>query len=342
MLIINNINILPENIMKVGITFDLRDYYLKEGYSLEETAEFDRVGTIDAIEETLQSLGFETDRIGNDFELMKRLIKKEKWDIVFNICEGMNGYGRESIVPALLENYKIPHVFSDPLTLAISLNKGMAKRIFKSLNISTPDFYVVNNIEDADKIKIDYPLFAKPIGEGTGKGIGPDSKVNNLNELKKLCDKLLTTFKQAVLVEKYLPGREFTVGIVGTGNDACSIGVMEVINLQDKENIYSYDNKEFCEEKVEYKFIEGEVGDKCKKISIEAWNALECRDGGRVDVRMDDKGNVNVLEINPLAGLHPEHSDLPIISNFAGIPYKELIKRIMNSALKRYNLNGCK
>ncbi|MBN2547168.1 MAG: D-alanine--D-alanine ligase [Spirochaetes bacterium] len=325
--------------MKVGITYDLRDYYIKEGYSLEETAEFDRTSTIDAIAETLKGLGFEIDRIGNDFELMKRLVNRERWDMVFNICEGLNGYGRESIVPALLENYKIPHVFSDPLTLAISLNKGMAKRIFKSFNIRTPDFYVLNDIEDIENIKIDYPLFAKPIGEGTGKGIGPDSKINNFNELKMVCNKLLKKYNQAVLVEKYLSGREFTVGIIGTGRDACSIGVMEVINKLDKENIYSYDNKEYCEEKVVYKFIEGEIAEKCKKISIEAWNSIECKDAGRVDVRMDEKGNINVLEINPLAGLHPDHSDLPIISKLAGISYKELIGRIMNSALKRYKLN---
>lgn len=324
--------------MKVGLTFDLRDYYLKKGYSLEETAEFDRKETINAIEDALKSLGFEVEKIGNFEALVKFLLRGRKWDIVFNICEGLYGYGRESLVPAILDQYKIPYVFSDPLTLAISLKKDVAKKILKHYNIKTPDFAVIQNLDDIKSININYPLFAKPIAEGTGKGIDSKSKITNFNELKEVCSYLLKKYNQPVLVERYLSGREFTVGIIGCQSSSYAIGAIEVITKGEKDNIYSYENKEYCEEKVIYVDVKGELFEKCAKIALKAWQAIDGKDAGRVDLREDENGELNVLEINPLAGLHPEHSDLPIIAKFNNISYLDLIRQIMYSALKRYSL----
>ena len=160
--------------MIVGLTYDLRDDYLKEGYSEEETAEFDAEVTIDAIDSTLQSLGFQTQRIGNIKSLVKALHGDQKWDLVFNICEGMYGIGREAQVPAILDAYKIPYVFSDPLVLALTLHKGHTKRVVRDFGIPTADFEVVNTLSDVEKVNLPYPLFVKPVAEGTGKGI--DSK----------------------------------------------------------------------------------------------------------------------------------------------------------------------
>jgi len=162
--------------VKIGITYDLRDDYLAEGYSAEETLEFDRADTIDAIEQTLQYLGYPTVRIGNIKSLIKRLAAGDRWDMVFNIAEGLEGLGREAQVPALLDAYKIPYTFSDPLILSLTLHKGMTKHVIRDLRIPTPDFVVIEKKGDIDKIALPFPLFAKPVAEGTSKGITAASR----------------------------------------------------------------------------------------------------------------------------------------------------------------------
>ena len=191
--------------MKIGLTYDLRDDYLAEGYSEEETAEFDRSDTIEAIEDSLRISGYQTDRIGNIKTLVGRLASGERWDLVFNIAEGLWGFGREAVVPALLEAYGIPYTFSDPLTLSLALHKGMTKHILRDAGISTPDFAVIETEDDIAQVKIPFPLFAKPVAEGTGKGITSASKIASQNELKDMCLLLLAKFKQPVLIESFLP-----------------------------------------------------------------------------------------------------------------------------------------
>ena len=162
--------------MKVGLTYDLRDEYLAEGYGEEETAEFDRPETIHAIETALRRMGFETERIGHAKDLVARLANRERWDWVFNIAEGLHGIGREALIPALLEAYQIPCAFSDSMVLALTLHKGMTKRVIKNLGIPTPDFAVVEDERDIEDVNLPFPLFAKPVAEGTGKGITAASK----------------------------------------------------------------------------------------------------------------------------------------------------------------------
>jgi D-alanine-D-alanine ligase len=322
--------------MKVGITYDLRTEYLADGYTEEETAEFDRPDTIDAIENALRGLGYLTDRIGHIKNLVKRLSAGDRWDIVFNIAEGMRGYAREAQVPALLDAYGIPYTFSDGLVLSLTLHKGMTKRVIRDLGIPTPDFAIVEDVKGASKVKLPYPLFAKPIAEGTGKGVTASSKITDAVELASECKRLLERYSQPVIVETFLPGREFTIGIVGTGSDARAFTPMEVVLKGDAEKeVYSYQNKENCEELVLYKMVDDELSRKASEVALAAWVGLGCRDGGRVDVRADAFGMPNFLEVNPLAGLHPEHSDLPIICTMAGVGYNELIGGIMKSALKR-------
>jgi len=320
----------------VGMTYDLRTDYIREGYSEEETAEFDQPATIEAIEETLQSLGYRTDRIGHVRALARRLVAGERWDLVFNIAEGLRGFGRESQVPCLLDAYGIPYVFSDPLVLALTLHKAMAKRVVRDLGIPTPDFAVVHDVPDIAVVSLPYPLFVKPVSEGTGKGIDAKSIVRDTAELDRRCRFLLETFSQPVLVETYLPGREFTVGIVGTGRRARVIGVMEVLLRESAEKgVYSLQNKEYCEEHVDYRLVAGEEAERVSSVALAAWRGLECRDGGRLDIRADASGAPHFLEVNPLAGLHPTHSDLPILSTLAGISYRDLLRMIMTSAEER-------
>ncbi|MEZ5196316.1 MAG: hypothetical protein R2764_07950 [Bacteroidales bacterium] len=326
--------------MNIGITYDLRDDYLKQGFSLEETAEFDKIDTIDAIDHTLQELGYQTDRIGNVKQLCMRLVKGDRWDLVFNICEGMYGIGREAQAPAVLDAWNIPYVFSDPLVLSLTLHKGMTKRIIRDAGIPTPDFFVVNTPEDISSVDLPFPLFAKPLAEGTGKGINANSVIADADQLRKVCLHLLSAFKQPVLVETFLSGREFTVGITGTGSKARSVAVMEVI-LKDtaEKNVYSMKNKEEWESLVDYRLIDEKIEQECEKVALDSWIVLGCRDGGRVDIRYDKKGIPNFIEVNPLAGIHPNHSDLPIMATKKGISYKNLIKMIMDSAMDRMSPN---
>ena len=321
---------------RIGITFDLRSYYLSQGYSEEETAEFDRESTIDAIARALGELGHTPDRIGAVTQLVPRLAAGERWDLVFNIAEGVHGFGRESQVPALLDAYRIPYTFSDPLVLGISLHKGWAKRVIRDLGLPTPDFAVVAASEDIAGVHLPYPLFAKPIAEGTSKGITAASKLGSPAELETRCRELLEGFRQPVLVERFLPGREYTVGILGTGEATQAVGTMDVLLRGEAEaEVYSYVNKEKCEELVDYRLATDRQALRAQETALAVWRGLGCRDAGRVDLREDENGVPNVMELNPLAGLHPEHSDLPIVCSLAGMSYRELIRRIVDSALLR-------
>ena len=324
--------------LTVGLTYDLRSDYLKEGYSEEETAEFDSEITIRSIEKTLKELGYRTQRIGNVKALIKALSEGVRWDLVFNIAEGMYGIGREAQVPALLDVYQIPYVFSDPLVLSLTLHKGLTKRVIRDCGIPTANFAIVEKESDLANVNLRYPLFAKPVAEGTGKGIDSKSKVNSKAELDILCKDLLDRFNQPVLVEEYLPGREFTVGVVGTGADARVLGAMEiVITAKAKENLYSYHTKENWRGIVEYPMATGDIEKKCVEVALGAWRTLGCRDGGRIDLKMDAAGVPNFIEVNPLAGINPEHSDLPMLAGKKGINFNQLIDMIMKSAITRIN-----
>lgn len=322
--------------MKFGMTYDLRADYLAAGYGEEETAEFDRPDTIDAIETALRNLGHETVRIGNIQSLVKRLAAGERWDMVFNIAEGLYGFGREAAVPALLDAYRIPYTFSDPLMLAVTLHKAMAKHIIRDLGLPTPDFAVVRTPGDIARLNLPYPLFAKPIAEGTGKGVTAASKIASSGQLEAICRELLATYRQPVLIETFLPGREFTVGIVGNGAKARSIGIMEVVLLENSDpDVYSYRNKEICEEVVEYRAVDDAEAREAVELALKVWNVLDCRDSGRVDLRSDANGHPSFIEINPIAGLHPEHSDMCIIASKFGMSYQQLMQEIVEAALDR-------
>ncbi len=325
--------------MNIGLTYDLREDYLRAGYGEEETAEFDRASTIDAIDGALRSFGHRVDRIGRIHALAQCLAAGERWDLVFNIAEGLHGIAREAQVPALLDAYAIPYTFSDPLLLALCLHKGMTKRVMRDAGLPTPPFAEVRALTDLDDLALPYPLFAKPMAEGTSKGIDGASIIRTPDELRERCAYLLAVFRQPVLVETYLPGREFTIGVIGTGERAESIGGLEVVlRAQAEAGVYSYANKENCEDLVDYVPVRG--GDdpviaRAEAAALAVWRVLGCRDAGRVDLRCDERGEPQIMELNPLAGMHPEHSDLPMICTAMGIPYRTLVGRIVLSASER-------
>ncbi len=324
--------------MRIGVTYDLKADYLAQGWSEEDAAEFDSEVTIDAICTALTGLGLTPVRIGTVKKLAERLVAGERWDGVFNFCEGVQGLAREAQVPALLDAYDIPYVFSDALTLALTLDKGMCKRVVRDAGVPTPDFAVIETVADAAKVDLPYPLFLKPVAEGSGKGVDGNSKVTDAAGLRAVAADLLKRFRQPVLVETFLPGREFTVGITGTGADAAVLGVTEIVPKAGYVGAgYGYENKqEGWEEKLDVVVAPPNEAEASGAVALAAWRALRCRDGGRIDVRCDADGHPQFIEVNPLAGLRPEHSDLCFIAKYAGLTYDELIGRIMTSFFKRH------
>jgi len=243
------------------------------------------------------------------------------------------GDGRESVVPAILDQYKIPYVFSGPVIMGLSLNKHLAKVVAAASGVPVSPGCLITELKDLDNCKLKYPLFVKPVSEGTGKGITQKSLVGSSSELKTMVEWILKEFKQPALVEEYLPGREFTVGIVGYGDDAIAIGGMEVICANNLP--YSVEVKENYQLYCTYKTLDADIVDECKSVALKAWKALDAVDAGRVDLKADRTGKICFIEANPLAGLNPVHSDLPILSRMYGIEYQALMEMIMKAALKR-------
>lgn len=329
--------------MKVGLTCDLRDEYSAHlGASPDYYGEFDSEETIGYLEAAIASAGHQVRRIGNVKKLVRFLAEGGSVDIVFNIAEGVRGRNREAQVPAILEAWHVPYVFSDALTMAICLDKAMTKRLLQHAGLPTPDFCVVSDKSELSQGLVDLPdlpLFVKPAHEGTSKGIDAGSVATSLPDLSARVEWVLDTYRQPALIEKYLTGPEYTVGVLGNGTEARSVGALEVSMVDPNEGVYGFLQKEECETRVVYTPVECAAlrGD-LTKLALRAYHVVECKDAGRVDIRLDEVGNLQLLEVNPLPGLHPTHSDLPMMAPHAGISYEELIAEILCHSIKRWGL----
>ncbi len=326
--------------LRVGITYNLKkDFPQKEDQPIDLFEEFDSEETIDAIREVLEKEGHEVIPLGGDAGLIDRL-RNSPIDIVFNIAEGIGGRNREAYIPALLEFLNIPYTGSDPLTLSLTLDKAMAKRVVMSGGVPTPRFRKIEKVEDLKGIDLSYPLFVKLCYEGSSKGVRLDSKVFNFSSLKEKVQWLLETYGPPVLVEEFVSGPEFTVGILGN-SDPTILGVMqiEIKGSPPHEAIYSLEVKRDWEERVRYHcppLIPEDLKRRIEEVALGAYRALECRDVSRVDIRVGEDGIPYFLEMNPLPGLSPQYGDLPIMAKKMGRDYSELILTIFNHALKRY------
>ncbi len=326
--------------LRVGITYNLKkDFPQKEDQPIDLFEEFDSEETIEAIREVLEKEGHEVIPLGGDTGLIDRL-RNSPIDIVFNIAEGIGGRNREAYIPALLEFLNIPYTGSDPLTLSLTLDKAMAKRVVMSGGVPTPRFRKIEKVEDLKGIDLSYPLFVKLCYEGSSKGVRLDSKVFNFSSLKEKVQWLLETYGPPVLVEEFVSGPEFTVGILGN-SDPTILGVMqiEIKGSPLHEAIYSLEVKRDWEERVRYHcppLIPEDLKRRIEEVALGAYRALECRDVSRVDIRVGEDGIPYFLEMNPLPGLSPQYGDLPIMAKKMGRDYSELILTIFNHALKRY------
>jgi len=325
--------------MRVGFVYDARDEYLAEGHSEIDVAEFDTGETIDLIAAALGRCGAVVDRIGRGRSLARRLAAGERWDLVFSIAEGLHGRAREAQVPALCEMFGQAYAFSDPLTMAATLDKAVAKRLVRDQGVPTADFALIRRAEEARDCGLSFPLFVKPVAEGTGKGCEAASRVGDLAELEVAAASLIHRFDQPVIAEPFLPGREFTVGILGNGEEAQVIAVLEIIVRPEVEDrVYSFENKELCESRVIYRIADDSEATLAGRLALDAYRALDCRDAARVDMRSDAAGIPQFLEVNPIAGLHPTHSDLPMLTQMSGRSYDWLIGGILDAAASRLGL----
>ena len=325
--------------LRIALCYDLKSDYLAAGFSPEEVMEFDEEETVASLAAGLAQIGHRPERVGRGIELARRLAAGERWDLVFNIAEGVRGRSREAQVPAVCELFDQPYTFSDPLTCAITLDKALAKRLMRDHGLPTAPFAVVERSEDASSVELAPPLFAKPVAEGSSKGVTRRSRIDSRDELAASCAELIRDFRQPVLVESFLPGREMTVGIVGNGGEARVLGVMEVLFRTGTDAAYTAENKREFETRVEYQLLDGQpLAQRAREVALAAYAALGCRDVARIDLRCDASGEPNFLEVNPLPGLHPTYSDLPILAGRAGISYAELLGRIVEAAARRCGL----
>ena len=327
--------------LNVGIAYNLKKGIVSDVEDIE--AEYDSFETITAIKDAFEATGTNVALLEADADFINKL-KKHPVDIVFNIAEGMSGRGREAQVPSILNFLGIPYSGSDETTLCVALDKALTKRYLSTFGIKTPSYQLVKDPFFTLDPSLVFPLIVKPNSEGSSKGISDLAIVDDEQQLHSLIEKNFRMYGQTMLVEEYVKGREFTVGVLGNSKDMKVFEPLEICYLKEgRENrIYSYNIKRNFKKYIEYTcppLLPAETISKMKDITAEIYNALECRDFSRIDFRLSEEGQIFFIEINPLPGLAPGYSDYPMMAEFCGMDYQTLVLSVLNSALKRYGLN---
>lgn len=317
--------------------------------SQQEDIEFDDINVVNSIRSAIESLGHEVIMIEADLNAYDKLRKnKEKIDIVFNIAEGLGGDARESQIPIFCEMLGIKYTHSGPTTHAIKLDKHLTKKVLKSDGINVPGSVVVNKIAKDYEINLNFPLIIKPNKEGSSKGIYDKNVVSNKEELKTRLDYMIKNFGEE-LVEEYIDGREFTVSIVGNPPKVLPI-VEQKFNFLPKgfKKIASYELKWLYEDTLKdlrdaydcpAKLTDSEKKN-IEETSLKIFNTLNVKDCARIDYRMKENGELYFLEINTLPGMNPDEniiSYLPVAARTAGLSFPNLVKTILDSAIKRFS-----
>jgi D-alanine-D-alanine ligase len=325
--------------LKVGFAYNVKRVTPELSGEQDDEAEYDSPKTLQAIREAIASYGHEVVDLEASSDL-PIVLASTPVDVVFNIAEGFKGRSRESQVPALLELLDIPYTGSDPAALSVSLDKALAKRMVRTHGILTPDYLVMHTGKERLPKELGFPLLVKPVAEGTSKGVTKKSIVRDEVELREVAREIIAKYRQPALVEEYVAGREFTVGLLGERRPRV-LPPMEIVFLDasDPTPIYSFEMKQDWNDQIRYevpaKLSEREL-DRLEKAAREVFAALGCRDVARVDFRMDGDGRIYFIESNPLPGLAPGWSDLVLIAQAAGIDYRALIGEILSFAIRRH------
>lgn len=312
-------------------------------------AEWDSFETIDAVRSALAKHHTVTMVLADENAFEK--LRNNRPDIVFNIAEGMNGISREAQIPAMLDMLNIPYTGSDPLTLSTCLDKSRAKEILLFNKIRTPLFVTIFEINELKDFTLNFPVIVKPVAEGSSKGIFNSSFVTGKKDLFNIVDEYLAAYRQPVLVEEYLPGREFTVALLGNGPDTVVLPIVEINFSELPEGtvpIYSYEAKWIFDKRENPLDIftcpakvDTILEQKIKDIAQRTYNVLRCKDWSRIDIRLDVNGEPNIIEVNPLPGILPDPKDnscFPKAARAYGMDYDEMINKVLYVSAKRQNL----
>ncbi len=308
-------------------------------------SEYDSEGTIDAIIRALKNRGHNVKAIDAAHPQVYSYFRKSSTDMVFNIAEGTRGRLRESRLPAMLECLKIPYTGSDFFSLALAMDKALAKKVLKAENIPTPRFQLFIKGDENLSPDLKFPLIVKPNCEGSSKGINISSVVNDKEALFEKIKDIINIYGQPALAEEFIDGRELTVGIL----DNIKTTILPVLEIDfsscrnSGEYFYTWRMKEYqgnaglgltpafhCPARLSSK-MEAQV----KGVALRAHYSLGCSDISRIDIRLSRDNTPYVLEVNPLPGLNPLESNFPIMAYAAGMTYDDLIETILISAFKR-------
>lgn len=326
--------------LRVGFTYNVKRMVPVGDNGDDSEAEYDNPKTLQAIREAIASHGHEVIDLEVTAELPQRLAATPL-DAVFNIAEGLRGRNREAHVPALCELLDLPYTGSDLATLAIALDKSLAKRFLEQEGIDTPaSFLMSTGKERIPREMLRFPLIVKPVAEGSSKGVHTTSVVEGEAELRQVAREMAARYRQPALVEEYVAGREFTVGLLGERRPRV-LPAMEVVFAPSvgPHPVYSFAHKLAPTDQIRYEVparLTPSDAQRIERVSRAVFLALGCRDVARVDLRLDRSGRVVVLECNPLPGLTPGWSDLCLIAQAAGIDYRTLIGEILAGAIRRY------
>ncbi|MBI3333046.1 MAG: ATP-grasp domain-containing protein [Candidatus Omnitrophica bacterium] len=321
------------------MTYDLKtEYPFKVGDPEDANAEFDHPSTVQVIRDAIASLGHRVVPIGSAEQLLKGLDLLEV-DLVFNIAEGYLGRNREAQVPILLELKGIPCVGSDGLTLSLTLDKLMTKKVLLSEGIPTPRFFEMKHPDDSLPPDLSFPLIVKPRYEGSSKGISEQSVVHSAAQLRARTGWVIQTYRQPALIEEFIRGTEFTVALVG--NDPAEALPVVQIQIDGRTDLgdlfYTFSRIASGAGYLCPARISGSLESRLKELALRTYHAVDCLDFGRVDIRVDQAGKPYVLEINPLPSLSTEDVFM-VVANHLGISYPQMLGKILSAACERLRL----
>lgn len=341
--------------MNVGFCYNVKRNLPSTDPAAQADAEFDAPETIAAIKTALESGGHRVFSIEANDQCYLQLYKlRRKFDLIFNIAEGYYGTTREAQVPAICDMLRLPYTHSSALAHTVSLNKALTKKVLFYHDIATPQFQLFTSPHEPLHKELRFPILLKPNAEGSSKGILNANLVNNATKLRVRLKWLFQAYRESVLAEEFLSGREFTVAILGSPPKVLPI-VEQNLNILPKkyQKFASYEVKWLWEDTLPNPHVAytcpAKVTPSLKKkiedICLSTFAALECRDAARIDLRLNSKGEPNILEINTLPGMIPGEnivSYFPIASRAAGIGYNEMVLTILEAACKRNGFNQAK
>jgi D-alanine-D-alanine ligase len=326
-----------QSVPRVGLACNL-----KSDHSTDTEAEFDEPETVAAICAALREGGCDAFVIEASEDFPRKL-ENEKPDIVFNIAEGRTGRDREAQIPAILEYCGVPFTGSDAATLSVALDKSLTKQLAEDAGVLTPASCVVRKGSTDIPEGLVFPILVKPNAEGSSKGISDKCVVRDEAGLRELVGRDMKTYAEDLLLEQYVDGREFTVGIIGNGDDVRVFEPMEIIykKLRGDWKIYSFEVKRNYRDYIDYKCpseLPDGINERMKRDAEKIYRSLGCLDFARVDFRLSPDNEVYFIEVNPLPGLAPGYSDFPMLAAFNGVGYGKLVRMVLSCALRRYGM----